>query len=80
MFHIYIFYQNILIFFLYFSLHPQGQCCCAGTRVYVQDAAYDEFVERSVELVKHRTIGDPFNPKNLQGPQVGFYSIKRDFC
>jgi len=47
-----------------------GQCCCAGTRVYVQDAAYDEFVERSVELVKHRTIGDPFNPKNLQGPQV----------
>src|SRR5271167_1225942 len=25
----------------------QGQCCCAGSRVFVEETAYDEFVERS---------------------------------
>ncbi|KAL3311227.1 Aldehyde dehydrogenase, mitochondrial [Cichlidogyrus casuarinus] len=25
----------------------QGQCCCAGSRIYVEDAIYDEFVKRS---------------------------------
>ena len=24
----------------------QGQCCCAGSRLFVQDKVYDEFVER----------------------------------
>ena len=52
----------------------QGQCCCAGTRIFVQDAAYDEFVERSVERAKKRTVGDPFNPANEQGPQVNVAS------
>ena len=31
---------------------------------------YDEFVERSVERAKNRTIGDPFDMNNEQGPQV----------
>uniref|UniRef100_A0A3Q4ICC3 aldehyde dehydrogenase (NAD(+)) n=1 Tax=Neolamprologus brichardi TaxID=32507 RepID=A0A3Q4ICC3_NEOBR len=33
-------------FALFFN---QGQCCCAGSRTYVQADVYDEFVERSVE-------------------------------
>lgn len=48
----------------------QGQCCCAGTRIFVEESAYDEFVERSVERAKKRTVGDPFNPSSEQGPQV----------
>ncbi|XP_037774581.1 LOW QUALITY PROTEIN: aldehyde dehydrogenase, mitochondrial-like [Penaeus monodon] len=48
----------------------QGQCCCAGTRVFLEDAVYDEFVERSVERAKVRTVGDPFDFKTEQGPQV----------
>lgn len=32
---------------------------------------YDEFVERSVERAKARTVGDPFDLNNEQGPQVG---------
>lgn len=48
----------------------QGQCCCAGTRTYVQEAIYDQFVEQSVERAKRRTVGDPFDAKNEQGPQV----------
>jgi aldehyde dehydrogenase (NAD+) len=47
-----------------------GQCCCAGSRIFVEDKAYDEFVESSVERVKKRTVGDPFDDKNDQGPQV----------
>ena len=48
----------------------QGQCCCAGSRIFVQENIYNEFVERSVELAKKIKVGDPFDPNTDQGPQV----------
>jgi len=48
----------------------QGQVCCAGSRTFVHEKIYDEFVKRSVELAKKRTVGDPFNDATLQGPQI----------
>jgi aldehyde dehydrogenase (NAD+) len=54
-------------FALFFN---QGQCCCAGSRLFVERKAYDQFVERSVDRAKRRTVGDPFDPKTEQGPQV----------
>jgi aldehyde dehydrogenase (NAD+) len=48
----------------------QGQCCCAGSRVYVEERCYDEFVEKSAKRAKARKVGDPFDPKTEQGPQV----------
>jgi aldehyde dehydrogenase (NAD+) len=48
----------------------QGQCCCAGSRIFVQENIYDEFVERSVERAKKIKVGDPFDAKTEQGPQV----------
>lgn len=54
-------------FALFFN---QGQCCCAGSRTYVQESIYDEFVERSAERAKNRVVGDPFNLSTEQGPQV----------
>jgi aldehyde dehydrogenase (NAD+) len=54
-------------FALFFN---QGQCCCAGSRSFVQDKIYDEFVQRSAERAKRRTVGDPLDPANEQGPQV----------
>jgi aldehyde dehydrogenase (NAD+) len=54
-------------FALFFN---QGQCCCAGSRTFVERKAYDQFVERSVERAKRRTVGDPFSPDTEQGPQV----------
>nr|AVR59246.1 mitochondrial aldehyde dehydrogenase 2 [Platynereis dumerilii] len=48
----------------------QGQCCCAGSRVFVEEDIYDEFVERSVERAKSRTVGDPFESGSEQGPQI----------
>lgn len=54
-------------FALFFN---QGQCCCAGSRTYVQEDVYEEFLERSVERAKRRLVGDPFDLKTEQGPQV----------
>ena len=48
----------------------QGQCCCAGSRIFVQENVYDEFVARSVEKAKAIRVGDPFDDKTDQGPQV----------
>ena len=48
----------------------QGQCCCAGSRIFVEEKIYNEFVERSVERAKNRAVGDPFDSQFEQGPQV----------
>src|ERR1700726_5010109 len=54
-------------FALFFN---QGQCCCAGSRLFVEEKAYDEFVERSAARAKKRTVGNPFDKNTEQGPQV----------
>jgi aldehyde dehydrogenase (NAD+) len=54
-------------FALFFN---QGQCCCAGSRTFVEEKVYDEFVEKSVVRAKKRTVGNPFDKANEQGPQV----------
>ncbi|MDG2381875.1 MAG: aldehyde dehydrogenase family protein [Pirellulaceae bacterium] len=48
----------------------QGQCCCAGSRVFVQDEIHDEFVERLCRFNQDRKLGNPLNPETEQGPQV----------
>ncbi len=54
-------------FGLYFN---QGQCCCAGSRLYVEDKVHDKFVDKIVSLNKSRKLGDPLDPATEQGPQV----------
>jgi aldehyde dehydrogenase (NAD+) len=54
-------------FALYFN---QGQCCCAGSRLYVEQKVYDEVIDRIAEKNKSTRIGDPFDPATQQGPQV----------
>jgi aldehyde dehydrogenase (NAD+) len=48
----------------------QGQCCCAGSRLFVESKVHDEFVQRMLKKVKQVKIGDPFDPNTQQGPQV----------
>jgi len=48
----------------------QGQCCCAGSRLFVEESIHDKFVEKVVARAKTRQIGDPFDPNTTQGPQV----------
>ena len=55
----------------YFGLFfNQGQCCVAGSRLFVQDEVYDEFVDKITAKAKGRRVGDPFDPGTEQGPQV----------
>ncbi|MGA8366103.1 MAG: aldehyde dehydrogenase family protein, partial [Candidatus Acidiferrales bacterium] len=55
----------------------QGQCCCAGSRLFVEDKAYDEFVAKSVARAKTRKVGDPFAKDTEQGPQVDSDQFKK---
>ncbi|KAI6660893.1 Retinol dehydrogenase 2 [Oopsacas minuta] len=54
-------------FALFFN---QGQCCCAGSRCYVQEDIYDEFLKKTIEKAMTTKIGDPFCAGIGQGPQV----------
>lgn len=39
----------------------KGEICVAGSRVYVQEGIYDEFVKKAVEAAKNWKVGDPFD-------------------
>lgn len=47
-----------------------GQCCCAGTRIFIQEGIYDKFVEAFKKRATQNKVGDPFDEKTFQGPQV----------
>lgn len=47
-----------------------GQCCAAGSRTYVQDSVYDEFVRKAVARAKSRVTGSPLQQGTEHGPQV----------
>ncbi|XP_034181682.1 aldehyde dehydrogenase [Osmia lignaria lignaria] len=57
--------------------YNMGQCCCAGSRTFVEDSIYDEFVERSAARAKSRVVGDPFDPNVEQGPQIDDEQTKK---
>ncbi|XP_033097010.1 retinal dehydrogenase 2-like [Anneissia japonica] len=52
---------------LFFNM---GQVCTAGSRTFVQEEMYDEFVKKATELAKNRKVGDPFDDSSQSGPQV----------
>jgi aldehyde dehydrogenase (NAD+) len=62
----------------YFGLFfNQGQCCCAGSRLFVEEKIHDQFVERLVAKAKGRKVGDPFDMGTEQGPQVSQEQYER---
>jgi aldehyde dehydrogenase (NAD+) len=54
-----------------------GQCCCAGSRIYVQEGIYDEFIKRFKERASKNVVGDPFDNSTFQGPQVSQVQFDR---
>jgi len=52
---------------LFFNM---GQNCSAGSRIYVEEPIYDTFLQKAVEMVKKRKIGDPLKEDTEQGPQA----------
>lgn len=51
-------------------LFNQGQVCCAGSRVFVQEGIYDKFVEAAVKAFNSVNVGDPLDPNTQMGAQV----------
>ena len=47
-----------------------GQNCCAGSRTFVQEGIYDEFVAKAKAKAMERRVGDPWGEKVQQGPLV----------
>ena len=47
-----------------------GQVCTAGTRIFIEQPVYDEFVERLIEQSEKMTVGDPLDEKTRLGPVV----------
>lgn len=50
-------------------LFNQGQVCSAGSRIFVQDSFYDEFVTLMKEAFQKVKVGDPLNPETQMGAQ-----------
>lgn len=50
--------------------YNHGQCCCAGSRIFVQEGIYDKFVEAFRKRAEENKVGDPFADDTFQGPQV----------
>ncbi len=55
----------------------QGQCCCAGSRVFVEDSVHAEFVQEVSSRAKKRVLGNPFETATTQGPQVDENQMNR---
>jgi aldehyde dehydrogenase (NAD+) len=48
----------------------QGQVCCAGSRLFVEEKIKEEFLERFKEKADRIKVGDPMDKATLMGPQV----------
>ncbi|KAM0753476.1 aldehyde dehydrogenase [Meredithblackwellia eburnea MCA 4105] len=50
--------------------YNSGQDCCAGTRLYVQEKIYDNFMAKLVKLAETASIGDPWDEATGFGPLI----------
>jgi acyl-CoA reductase-like NAD-dependent aldehyde dehydrogenase len=55
----------------------QGQVCCAGSRLFVQEGVKDQFLDRLKEKSAKIVVGDPMNIATNMGPQVSQEQLTR---
>ena len=55
----------------------QGQVCCAGSRLFLDERIKDEFLERFKERAQKVKVGDPTDKATLMGPQVSEEQLTR---
>lgn len=51
-------------------LFNQGQVCCAGSRIFVQEGIYDKFVETLGKMFDKVKVGDPTDPSTQMGALI----------
>src|SRR5918911_953979 len=55
----------------------QGQVCCAGSRLFLDERVKDEFLERFKEKAVRVKVGDPMDKATQMGPQVSEEQLNR---
>ncbi|WIA22257.1 hypothetical protein OEZ85_004580 [Tetradesmus obliquus] len=58
-------------------LYNMGQCCAAGTRLYVHTDIYDDFVAKYVKALQAWKVGDPFKHDTQHGPQINTRQLEK---
>lgn len=58
-------------------LFNQGQVCSAGSRIFVQEDFYDEFMEKAVAAFEKVKVGNPLDPSTQMGAQVSEGQLKK---
>ncbi|MBO6259129.1 MAG: aldehyde dehydrogenase family protein [Succinivibrio sp.] len=58
-------------------LFNQGQVCCAGSRIFVQETMYDEFVEKLVKAFNAVKVGLPWEDGVMMGSQISEGQLKK---
>ena len=53
-----------------------GQSCIAGSRLYLQNKIYDEFLEKITKKAEDIKIGDPMHQDTQMGPLATFNQLK----
>ncbi len=54
-----------------------GQCCCAGSRLYVEQAIFDDVVSGVAERARQIKVGHGFDPNTDMGPLVSKEQLDR---
>jgi phenylacetaldehyde dehydrogenase len=54
-----------------------GQCCCAGSRLYVEKNIFDEVVQGVAEQAKKIRVGPGMQPETQMGPLVSEEQLNR---
>ena len=54
-----------------------GQCCCAGSRLYVEKPIFDKVVDGIAEQAKKIRVGPGLDPATQMGPLVSEEQLKR---
>jgi len=54
-----------------------GQCCVAGSRLFVQEDRFDEVVAGVAEIAKSIKLGDGMDPDTQMGPLVSDEQLRR---
>ena len=54
-----------------------GQCCCAGSRLYVEQKSFDKVVEGVAKAAEKINVGPGFNPGTQMGPLVSEEQLAR---
>ena len=58
-------------------LFNQGQVCSAGSRIFVQEDFYDEFMGKAIAAFEKVKVGNPLDPKTQMGAQVSEAQLKK---